>query len=219
MKNKKWLYFLLMFLPLLVTIVMLPSLPKQIPAHYGADSQVTRWGSRYEALILPAFTILFGFFMLALAKYAARQEKGGKNNEKAVTITGLCCLLLFDLMCFYFLYTDFHQVENLSEVPLDLNSLIFCCLGILLIVCGAVMPSVKNNSVIGLRTKWSRINETTWAKSQKFGGISFIISGILIILISFAAKSLLCFLWSMLVLCADLILSIWYSWLMAKKYG
>ena len=98
MKSKKWLYFLLMFLPLLVTVVMLPLLPEQIPAHYGADSQVTRWGSRYEALILPAFTILFGFFMLALAKYSVRQEKGGHNNEKAVVITGLCCLLLFNLM-------------------------------------------------------------------------------------------------------------------------
>ena len=33
----------------------------QIPAHYGADNQVDRWGSKYESLIFPLLTILFGF--------------------------------------------------------------------------------------------------------------------------------------------------------------
>ena len=219
MKNKKWLYFILMLLPLAVSLIALPFLPSQIPAHYGADNQVTRWGSKYEALLLPLLTILFGLFMMLMARYAAKQEKNGGSNEKAVVITGLCSLLLFNLMNFYFLYTDFHQVENLSEVPVDLFSLVFLCLGIFLILCGALMPRLKNNSVIGLRTTWSRKNEITWKKSQKFGGITFIISGILITAVSLMTRAGACLLWSMLILIADAAVSIWYSWRMAKKYG
>ena len=55
--------------------------------------------------------------MMAMAKYAAKQEKSGNdngsgdnngtNNEKVTVITGLCTLLLFNLMTFYFLYTTF----------------------------------------------------------------------------------------------------------------
>lgn len=229
MKTKKWLYYTLMLLPLAATLIALPLLPDQIPAHYGADNQVDRWGSKYESLIFPLLTILFGFFMMAMAKYAAKQEKSGNdnssgdnngtNNEKVTVITGLCTLLLFDLMTFYFLYTDFHQVENLSELPVNITNLVFACLGLLLIVCGNIMPKLKNNSVIGLRTTWSRKNEITWKKSQKFGGITFIISGILITAVSLMTRAGACLLWSMLILIADAAVSIWYSWRMAKKYG
>lgn len=45
MKTKKVIYYILMFLPLIITLIVLPFLPYQIPAHYGFDNQVTRWGS------------------------------------------------------------------------------------------------------------------------------------------------------------------------------
>ena len=35
MKTKKWLYYTLMLLPLAATLIALPLLPDQIPAHYG----------------------------------------------------------------------------------------------------------------------------------------------------------------------------------------
>lgn len=149
MKTKKWLYYTLMLLPLAATLIALPLLPDQIPAHYGADN----------------------------------------------------------------------QVENLSELPVNITNLVFACLGLLLIVCGNIMPKLKNNSVIGLRTTWSRKNEITWKKSQKFGGITFIISGILITAVSLMTRAGACLLWSMLILIADAAVSIWYSWRMAKKYG
>ena len=61
MKNKKWLYFILMLLPLAVSLIALPFLPSQIPAHYGADNQVTRWGSKYEArfCLCSPFSLVF----------------------------------------------------------------------------------------------------------------------------------------------------------------
>ena len=72
MKVKKSVFYTLMFLPLLVTLIVLQYLPEQIPAHYDFNNQVTRWGSKYEALILPAITIFFGFFMLGMVKYSAK---------------------------------------------------------------------------------------------------------------------------------------------------
>jgi len=48
MKKKKIIFYGLMFLPLIVVLIALQFLPEQIPAHYGFDNQVTRWGSKYE---------------------------------------------------------------------------------------------------------------------------------------------------------------------------
>ncbi len=104
MKVKKIIFFILMFLPLLVTIIVLPFLPDQIPAHYGFDNQVTRWGSKYETLIFPVITIIFGLVMLGIAKYSAREEKEGGSNEKICIITGICFLqALFGEKCKIFL--------------------------------------------------------------------------------------------------------------------
>ena len=63
MKIQKTIFYILMFLPLPVTLISLVFLPDQIPAHYGSDNQVTRWGSKYETLLFPVVTIIFGLFI------------------------------------------------------------------------------------------------------------------------------------------------------------
>ena len=82
MKIQKTIFYILMFLPLPVTLISLVFLPDQIPAHYGLYYQVTRWGSKYETLIFPLMNLILGLFMLGISKYSAKQEKQGKNNEK-----------------------------------------------------------------------------------------------------------------------------------------
>lgn len=101
------MYYILMFLPLVVTVISLIFLPDRIPAHYGSENQVTRWGSKYETLIFPAETMICGAIITAVAKSAAGNKKDGEKNEKAVVIIGIAVLLLFNLMIFYFLYADF----------------------------------------------------------------------------------------------------------------
>ena len=54
MKNKKLLtalYIILMLLPLIAVVVAYPFLPDKIPAHYGMNNQVTRWGNKSETFI------------------------------------------------------------------------------------------------------------------------------------------------------------------------
>ena len=217
MKTKKGLYYILMYLPLLVTLIALMLLPDQIPAHYGLDGKVTRWGSKFETLIFPVITIFFGYFMLEMARISAKQEGQGKNNEKVTIVTGLLTLALFNAMTGYFLYTDFHQVENLASVAFDPTQMIFGILGILMVIVGNIMPKVKMNSVIGVRTPWSMKNEITWKKSQRFGGISFIVSGLIILLVSVMTESNSCLVISLIVLVTDAFIDVVYSYQIAKK--
>ena len=91
MKNKKLAYYVLMFLPLVVVLIALPFLPDKIPAHFGFDNQVTRWGSKYETLLFPGATILMGLFLRAMGRFAAKEEKTGKNNEKLSSLLEYWC--------------------------------------------------------------------------------------------------------------------------------
>lgn len=218
MKVKKIIFYILMFLPLIITLITLPILPEQIPAHYGFDNQVTRWGSKYEALLYPAATIAFGFFMSGMAKYSSRHEESGKNNESICIISGIVLLLYFNTMTVFSLYTDFNRIENLSSVTVDINQLIWGIVGAGLIIIGKIMPKSRMNALIGLRTAWSMKNEMTWKKSQRFGGISFILVGIIIIVVSCFVKGFACTLWSLGILLVSLPVDIYYTYKTAKKY-
>ena len=144
MKIQKTIFYILMFLPLPVTLISLVFLPDQIPAHYGSDNQVTRWGSKYETLLFPVLQLFLAYYA-GNFKFSSEQEKMEKNNEKICIVAGIFSLLIFNVMTGYFLYTDFNKVENLSTVPVDLSQLIFILLGIFMIVFGNIMPKIRMN--------------------------------------------------------------------------
>lgn len=222
MKTKKMiLYYVLMFLPLAVTLIALQYLPEEIPAHYDFHHQVTRWGSKYESLIFPIIIVIFGIIMLVVTKFAAKQENSGESsraNNKTVCITaGILGLVLFNAMTFYFLYTSFQKVENLSSVRVDIYQIMMGLLGLFFVVMGNIMPKVRMNSVVGLRTTWSMKNEITWKKSQRFGGITFIVLGVAMIATCFLTKGISCFLISMGLLLVSMPIDIYYTYRVAKQ--
>ena len=217
MKGKKIIYFILMILPLVATLVLLPLFPEQIPAHYGADGLVTRWGSKWELIILPAATLLMAGFFPLVAKLVRAAEPDGKNNEKVLLISGCATLLLFNVMTGYFLYTAYHQLENLSEFPVDINRIVFVALGIVLIIVGNVMPKARMNSLCGLRTPWSMKNEVTWKKCQRFGGISFIVAGAAMAVVSLLTHGWSCFAWAMGILLLVAVVDVMYTYRVAKS--
>lgn len=217
MKAKKILYILLMLLPLAVTLLALPILPDQIPAHYDFNNQVTRWGSKYEMLVMPALTIVVGIFMLWMAKVTRKQEGEGENNYKICVFAGMLGMGVFTAMTVYFLYAAFIRVENLNTLPLNLDSLLWTLLGLMLILLGNVMPKAKKNSLLGLRTKWSMSSDEAWKKSQRFGGIAAIVSGAAMLLMSFLTKGMTCTLICLCILTAMVILDTVYSYEAAKK--
>lgn len=217
MKAKKTIYYILMYLPLVVSLIALPYLPERIPAHYGFDNQVDRWGSRYEALLYPIVTILMGYYLLGMARLAAKKEEHGENNKNVIIITGIFVLILFNSLNVYSLYTSFNKVENLSLVSLDIGQLAFGIVGLLMIVTGNIMPKLRMNSMIGLRTPWSMKNEVTWKKCQRIGGISFIIGGMIIIGICIAMKGISCLLSVLGVWAALIVIDVFLTYRVAKQ--
>lgn len=184
MKNKK-LYYILMFLPLVASVIALQFLPDVIPAHYNIDNVVDRWGSKYEILILPVVTIAFGFFSLAMGRIAQKQEPQGNNNEKTNLFIGASVLLIFNVLCGFMIYSSLHQVEKLEFASFSFIQLLFMIVGIFLIVISNIMPKVKRNSVLGFRTSQTRKNDEIWKKCQRFSGLTGVIAGFIIVIISF----------------------------------
>lgn len=217
MKIKKTVYYILMYFPLVIVLIALPYLPEKIPAHYGFDNQVDRWGSKYEALLFPIISFFMGYFLLGMAKLAAKKEEHGENNKNVTIIMGILVLILLNALNVYSLYTSFNKVENLSFVSLDIGQLVFGIIAMLMIVTGNLMPKLRMNSMIGLRTHWSMKNEATWKKSQHLGGISFIIGGIIIIGICIVMKGIPCLLSVLGVWAILIVVDVFLTYRVAEK--
>lgn len=219
MNKKRIIYFALMFLPLLIAVIALPFLPEKIPAHYNFAGEIDRWGSKYETLIFPLVTIGMGLFMLWMAKISAKQEEGGKNNEKIVFYTGMGLSVFFTLEHCFSLYKSFAAAESMSYAhEADINQFICILLGISLVIVGNFMPKLRSNGIIGLRTPWSMKNDITWKKSQLFGGISFMVCGAIMVVCGIFIDGYTAMGVALGLIIIDTIVCVIYSYKIAKKY-
>ena len=188
-------------IPLIIVLVALRFMPEKIPAHYDFNMNIDRWGSKYESLIMPAVTILMATFMYGMSCFAAKHENG-ENNKKVLLIGGIAINFMFTAITVWSLLSAFKIAENFKISGKFSINIIFISAGIVMTVVGNFMPKCKLNSVIGLRTKWSMANEDVWFKCQRFGGILFVVCGIIMAVISAAIES------TALLLAANLFISI-----------
>lgn len=204
MKKFKTTICLLMLLSVVITAVMLQFMPDTVPAHYNAAGEVDRLGSKYESFIFPAATVLMGLFFLLMDKVVSHygNEKDRKSGTKAVGICGIITVLYFIGMSIFFMGKGIaYGHSGTASVPgIDLvrmNSICTILVGALLVILGNYMPKARVNALYGLRTKWSMANERVWQKSQRFGGFSSVICGIVLILLGIVVRKWL-MLWMLL---------------------
>ena len=96
------------------TAILLIFTPDTIPVHYNFAGEVDRFGSKYENLIWPIFTISMGAFFILLAKQ--QRKKGETVNEKILLYTGICTLLFFAALGFYFMLKDMTPTQPPQSV-------------------------------------------------------------------------------------------------------
>jgi uncharacterized membrane protein len=97
MRKYKTALYVLMLVPFLMSAAAFGFLPERIPAHYGFDGIVTRYGSRWEVFIGPVLYSACGLFMILMGRFAKKQEPDGDNNEKVIIISGIVLMLLYIL--------------------------------------------------------------------------------------------------------------------------
>lgn len=192
MKRVRILLWILMLLPLVATVAALFFLPDRIPAHYGFDGTVDRWGSKYETLVFPVLSIVTGAILLAMSRVTKKHDPTGKN-EIALLWAGVGCGVMFSAMTAYFLFTDFRQVQDLNAVPIALTQILFMMLGALLVLFGVLLPGTDRNPVFGFRTKKTMESEENWDKAHRFVAVSLIVAGVLMVAAAIFTRGAVCF--------------------------
>ncbi|MDY4014795.1 MAG: SdpI family protein [Parafannyhessea umbonata] len=62
--------------------------------------------------------------------------------------------------------------------------------GLLFVWIGNYLPRVRRNYTFGVRTSWALEDERTWQKTQRMGGITFVIMGIALMALGLASQAM-----------------------------
>ena len=201
---------------LFVTLLVLRELPAVIPAHYDFAGNVTRYGSKYELLILPVLLLLVSFgssFPLLHFHRKAEQAESDKERQAAaanakvlgmVILSQTVILSCIQGLLLYNTVLALRRESFLSTVAGEKLMTVLC--GTLLLMLGDILPKCRRNGMVGFRLSWTKYNDLTWQKSNRFAGMMLVAAGALgIISTFFAPKGYGMFLLSIYIMAAIVI--------------
>lgn len=191
MKYGRTVIWILVFLVAAITAVFIAIAPDAVPVHYNFAGEIDRMGSKYELLVFPGLATLFGVFWA----WASQKLTKEPTEQKVLVIVGILFELLMGGMSTFFMYKalNYDQINTGISVAGDVLRFVSIVLGLLLAVLGLILPHVKRNSFIGIRTAWSLSGDEVWHRSQLFSGISAVICGVLVLAAAFVTEGTACF--------------------------
>jgi len=180
---RRWLPASLIAGALLFSVAVYSRLPDEIPIHWGFSGAPDRYGSRLEgAFLLPLImTALF-----AVMQWYPRRDPRAANIEKfrpAYDTIVAATIALLAIIHVVALGIALGWQVNMATVGL-------ASLGVLLVLIGNLLPLARSNFIFGIRTPWTLSSEQVWTRSQRVGGYSMVVAGVLTIIGAFVGGAL-----------------------------
>jgi uncharacterized membrane protein len=150
-----------------------PLLPEKVASHWDEQGNVNGYMSKFWGVFLvPLMLIGLAALFWAIPKIDPLRA----NIETFRREYNLLVLFVVVFLAFVFALT---LLWNLG-IQFDLSSFIISSVGILFFFLGLLMPKMKRNWFIGIRTPWTLSSDTVWDKTHRQGGTIFKLLGILI---------------------------------------
>lgn len=179
MSNKKFRFFTyaLAALNLLLAAIFYPSLPGQIPMHWDFHGNVTL-NDKYQIFVMCGMALLFAILFDALPHVDPRK----KNYQKFSPYYDGFCLVM---QIFLLVMTGVILTESFRPGTLSVPMITMIGVGLLFLFLGNLMPKVKSNFYMGIKTPWTLSSEEVWRKTHRLGGKCFFLCGLIFLLCAF----------------------------------
>lgn len=182
MKNKtyKGLAYVLGIIPIIVLALLYSKVPNQVPTHWDIDGTVT-YSGKGTLWILASMGLILAVLFNIMPKIDPRKknyEKFGKYYD------GFCVgmIVFMDIMYAVVL------AESFLPGSIAVGKVVMILTGLLFILMGNMLPKIKNNFYMGIRTPWTLSSADVWNKTHRLGGKLMFATGIIIFLSVFVVK-------------------------------
>lgn len=166
-----WVFALL---PLAVIAAVYAKLPARIPMQWGIDGTV-RYDPKSSIWLMVGLSPALAALFLILPKIDPR--KRNYNKFKGIYEGFMVVMMLFLLVMDLVVVS-----ESFYPGKIRVSTVVIVGVGLLFVFLGNVMPKIKNNYFIGIRTPWTLSDPEVWNRSNRLAGRLFFAAGILIAL-------------------------------------
>ena len=203
-----WASIGIVVLLFVVSFYLYPSLPEEIPTHWNAEGKVDGYGSKEMIFLFPVISFLIYGLFLVLPKIAVFK----KNIRDFKHLESMKFMLVI-MFAFLFLATVLAITNYYNRIIL----MILPIIGLLFFYLGYIMPAMKRNFFIGIRTPWTLADDFVWKQTHALGGKLFMILGILFFLLIFIDPQYLVYLILIKVIGVVIILFSYSYWVWHKQ--
>jgi uncharacterized membrane protein len=146
----------------------------QVPIHWGLDGRVDGYAPREIGLfMLPLMTAGIAALLAVIPRFEPRRanlERSGKAYA-AIWIAVVSLLGAVHVL----------SVAVALGAVLDMSRLIPIGVGLVFVVIGNYLPTVRPNYLVGIRTPWTLASDLSWVRTHRVGGRIFVIEGLALI--------------------------------------
>ena len=151
----------------------------QVPIHWGIDGRVDGYAPKDVGLILlPLVTAGVAALLAVIPRFEPRRanlERSGKAYGAiwiaVVTLLGAIHVL---------------AIAVALGAELEVSRLILIGAGLLFVVIGNYLPTVRPNYLVGIRTPWTLASDLSWVRTHRVGGRLFVVEGLVLIVLGLA---------------------------------
>ena len=209
--TRKWFGLLIVAGMAVYSLVVLPSLPAEIPIHWNLAGEPD--GTMSKAL--GAFLLVFvgtGVWLLFVGlPHIDRRRRRDAEFQKSYWL--LCNLLLLFLAAAHVLVLGLGLGWDVDPMQAMLIGM-----GLLFAGIGPILPRLSPNRWTGIRTPWTLSNDTVWHRTHRLGGYACAFAGLVMVAVGFLPHPAR--LWaSALVFLAMVTVPVVYSYLVWRDLG
>lgn len=163
-------------LPMIFSAVVYRDLPDRIAIHWGLNNQPDGWAAKaFAAFGLPVFLAVLNLLCHIGSNRAGQSER--QPYFLVMVCKWLPALLSVILMPITLLIALGKEI--------DVGGIVYLIVGVMLLLVGNYLPKCRQNRTMGIKLPWTLANEENWDKTHRMGGFLWILSGVLIIAVSF----------------------------------
>ena len=200
--------FLAVVVAFVIGIYFYPHLPQLMATHWGLMGQVNGYMLKFWGTFMLPFIMFFaGALLYVIPILDPMKDKAAhfqKEYNKFIVFFVLFLLYVYVLTVYANLGYAFNMIQFLMPA-----------LAILWFMIGELLPKVKRNWFIGIRTPWTRADEAVWDKTHVFGGFIFQLSAFVILIGAFFPASSFWFI--LIPLIVSVLGPVFYSYALHRK--
>jgi uncharacterized membrane protein len=156
----------------------LPTLPTRVVTHWGVDGQPNGWSSPlFAAFLLPGVMVLMSVIFAALPNIDPLK----KNYQ----FHGSVYFLLANVIVLFMGLIHLLVLGSALGWPVNMRLVLPVLVGALFVFVGRLLPRIRPNWFMGIRTPWTLSSERVWRKTHQVGATCFTIAGLVLMALGF----------------------------------